>query len=506
MHLARSPRRRGGSPRRRAGPRIRISPSSAIATSVPGSGRPTVPKRTRARRVERRGGARLGHAVALEHEHAAGVEELEDLAADRRGAVSASRRRSPNTAAHLGEHEPVGERGGAGAAERARAARPRAPARAPAPPSRSAQSKSARLSAALLRDAVEDGRVDLLEDRAGPTGSASGGPRPARRRSACGSPRQKASVPPASSVDALRRRGPASAPAAGTGRSPCGCPAARARGTYIADGGQQVGVGEHAALRRPGRARRVDDRGDVAAGRTCARRSATTASPVAAPARAQRRQRHRARRRRRRTRSRARAPGSARAPARPWRPAPRPRRRSRGRRSARGRTRTPRASWSGRSGRRSRRRTARRGRPASTRGACRRGSRRGRRARCRARRARRRSRGPRARARRRRSASRPGAVRASPSRHSAAARAMPATVPAPVGWRDHGGRMGSVSMVMTHLPARSAGWGAAQSATSCAGRAAATAAGSSTGRTMSASRDDRDREPDAELAHVDAGR
>ena len=37
-------------------------------------------------RLERRRGRRLRHAVALEHGHAAGEEELEDLLRDRRGA------------------------------------------------------------------------------------------------------------------------------------------------------------------------------------------------------------------------------------------------------------------------------------------------------------------------------------------------------------------------------------------------------------------------------------
>ena len=64
---------------------------------VPGSGRPTRAEAAAPRRVERRGGAGLGHAVALEHRHAAGVEELEHLAADRRGAGErqrAARRRT----------------------------------------------------------------------------------------------------------------------------------------------------------------------------------------------------------------------------------------------------------------------------------------------------------------------------------------------------------------------------------------------------------------------------
>ena len=80
-------RRRSCSSRRRcAGRWIRISPSSAILTSQPGSARPTVPSLWS---LDRRGGGDRGglrHPVALEHRHAAGVEELEDLLGDRRGA------------------------------------------------------------------------------------------------------------------------------------------------------------------------------------------------------------------------------------------------------------------------------------------------------------------------------------------------------------------------------------------------------------------------------------
>ena len=60
---------------------------------------------------------------------------------------------------------------------------------------------------------------------------------------------------------------------------------------YIATVASRFAWRELAALRRAGRARRVDDRGDVARARRRARRSATTASPVAAPRGAQVRQR-----------------------------------------------------------------------------------------------------------------------------------------------------------------------------------------------------------------------
>ena len=68
------------------GPRSRISPSSAILIS---SARQRAADRAEAVAVDRRDGRRrrgLGHAEALEHRHAAGEEELEDLLRDRRRA------------------------------------------------------------------------------------------------------------------------------------------------------------------------------------------------------------------------------------------------------------------------------------------------------------------------------------------------------------------------------------------------------------------------------------
>ena len=77
-------------------PLMRISPSSAILTSTPGSARPTVPKRWFSGRRDRRDRRRLGHAVALEHRDAAAPEELEDLRAIGAAPVTASRSRPPN--------------------------------------------------------------------------------------------------------------------------------------------------------------------------------------------------------------------------------------------------------------------------------------------------------------------------------------------------------------------------------------------------------------------------
>ena len=107
------------------GPLIRISPSSAILISLPGSARPTVPNcgRSTVESVDDRRG--LGHAVALEHRHAAGVEELEDLLRDRRRAAWwPARSRPPNTLRTF-------LNSASSAASKAPAARPGPPGRPP---------------------------------------------------------------------------------------------------------------------------------------------------------------------------------------------------------------------------------------------------------------------------------------------------------------------------------------------------------------------------------------
>ena len=69
------------------GPLHRISPSSAILISTPGSARPDGAELEVIERPDGADAGRLGHAPALEHRNAGGVEELEDLGRDRRGAA-----------------------------------------------------------------------------------------------------------------------------------------------------------------------------------------------------------------------------------------------------------------------------------------------------------------------------------------------------------------------------------------------------------------------------------
>ena len=66
-------------------PEISISPSSAMRMSAPATGLPIVPNRCAVGLVERPDPGRLGHAPALHHGDAAGVEEPQDLRRDRRG-------------------------------------------------------------------------------------------------------------------------------------------------------------------------------------------------------------------------------------------------------------------------------------------------------------------------------------------------------------------------------------------------------------------------------------
>ncbi len=106
-------------------------------------------------RRDRRGGGGLGHAVALEHGHAAGVEELEDLVGDRCGAARRLAHVAAEDRAHVLEELLVGlvERrlqllGDRFAAEDhvahlARRAR-RRPAPAPAPPAAGPRSRPGR--------------------------------------------------------------------------------------------------------------------------------------------------------------------------------------------------------------------------------------------------------------------------------------------------------------------------------------------------------------------------
>ncbi len=89
------------------GPLIRISPSSAILSSTFGK---RAPDRAEAVVLDGRGGGRrgrLGHAVALEHRHAARPEELEDLPRDRRGAAGGVAHVAAEDRAHVFEQQLV---------------------------------------------------------------------------------------------------------------------------------------------------------------------------------------------------------------------------------------------------------------------------------------------------------------------------------------------------------------------------------------------------------------
>jgi len=59
-------------------------------------------------RVDRGRGAALGQPVALEHEHAAGVEEFEQLGRDRCGPDQRDLELGPEQAPDLGQHHAVG--------------------------------------------------------------------------------------------------------------------------------------------------------------------------------------------------------------------------------------------------------------------------------------------------------------------------------------------------------------------------------------------------------------
>ena len=168
-------------------------------------------------RVERRGGAASRSSRSPRGRHAAGVEELEDLAADRRRAGERHLQPAAEQRAHLGQHEPVGERVPA-RRSRARAAAGLPRPRASGGPRRAPRSKSARLT--RRRPPRPPGRAcGSSRRRAGPTGSASGAPRRGPRRAPPGRrPRRRASRRRRAPRAASRGRGRGRA--AGTGRRP----------------------------------------------------------------------------------------------------------------------------------------------------------------------------------------------------------------------------------------------------------------------------------------------
>ena len=112
-------------------------------------------------RVQRRRGARLGHPVALEHGHAAGVEELDHLGADRRRAGDQHRVVGAERVADLRERELVAD-GVAGLVDRAdRAALALGLGHLLARGQRAREDRG--LGAARGRGGADDARVDLLQ-------------------------------------------------------------------------------------------------------------------------------------------------------------------------------------------------------------------------------------------------------------------------------------------------------------------------------------------------------
>ena len=88
-------------------PRTSTSPSSAIFTSRPGSGRPTVPARDVERMVQRHQRGRLGHAIALDQRKAQPVPESLQLCRQRRAARDDRPELPAQRTVHPPEHPPA---------------------------------------------------------------------------------------------------------------------------------------------------------------------------------------------------------------------------------------------------------------------------------------------------------------------------------------------------------------------------------------------------------------
>ncbi len=210
-------------------------------------------------RVERFDGAVLGHAVALQHPDAGGVEELEDLGVDRRGTAQRELHAAAEEIADLMQDELVGERVLALEDEPRVAAAILAPGDLATDADRPVE--DLRLRAAGLVGLGGRGSVDLLED--------------ARHR------RQVRRLDDLHVLDDLLGvAAPIGQLAAGVDREQLHDPrqhvgerqedvqdvvAGRDLQALVdaVDVRDEVAVGEHAALRRPGRAGGVDDRRDV---------------------------------------------------------------------------------------------------------------------------------------------------------------------------------------------------------------------------------------------------
>ena len=144
------------------GPLTRISPSSAILISTTGERAADGADLERVGRRDGRGRGRLGHAPSLEHQHARGVEEGEDLGVDRRGAGDGEAQAAAEQRTDLREDLLVGElvlRG----EDRVRALA-RALEGADLAPHIDRALEDSLLQAALLLDRGCGRRVDLLED------------------------------------------------------------------------------------------------------------------------------------------------------------------------------------------------------------------------------------------------------------------------------------------------------------------------------------------------------
>ena len=204
--LARSPRRRGGSRRTR---RARASGSRRRRRSsprCPGSGAADGAEARCAPSVFSVAAAqRLGHAVALEHVIAAGVEELEHV-----GARSAPRRSAPAAAARRTARGPSAStrRSASGGARRRsasagrRPARSRARLRAPSERERPAEERAAAWRSSPRRPPAR--ACGSSRTRAAPTGSGSAATSARSSSDARGSRVQNASVPPVVDRDHLR--------------------------------------------------------------------------------------------------------------------------------------------------------------------------------------------------------------------------------------------------------------------------------------------------------------
>ena len=200
--------------------------------------------------------------------------------------VSASSQPAAEQGAHLREHQPVRERVLRGRA--AGSAPPRRSAARARRPGRERPVEERRACTPPASSTLASACVWIFSNTRGTDGKCVGPTRRCPRAAAAGSPDQKASVPPTSSATICVTR--ASTCASGRNRKIDGRLAELQRLLVHVERREEVGVREHAALRRPGGARRVDDRRDVGGvGAREAARRRTSAIDLAARACAGRR-------------------------------------------------------------------------------------------------------------------------------------------------------------------------------------------------------------------------